>query len=612
MHEPTIDLKSISELQGFHFIIPSYQRGYRWGKTQVENLLNDIWDFHASIRDNEQKVGTFYCLQPLVVKKRNDSDHWEIIDGQQRLTTVYLVMKCFEKQLELIGVQPYKISFETRASNNDAYLATLDDAAATTNVDIYHMSAAVTTIREWFKTNRKPQELLHWLQTLTNNNQAGKNTRFIWYQIPQNEDPIDVFTRLNVGKIQLTNSELVRALFLSKSIVRAGETAAISNQLHIAENWDAYEQNLQKNAFWYFIHDGNNIPTNRIEYLFEQLTEQFLAAKQEKPDWQSDSNRIFHMYAERFGDSAIGHESSKTMWDEIRTLYLTLDEWYQDRTLYHLVGFLLNDGTPINVLRDHAQQCKKAEFSSYLKKTIYNSVFGNLKSGSSLHENIDRVLDTYSYQSSTERKKLRNILLLFNIATLLENTESNIRFAFDSFKKQKWDIEHIQPVADSRPERIEEQKQWVRNVFNLYCSNTVVSQKFQNHAATRGIFERYAISEAGIDDVELLFNNKHPDFFADFYNAVSALLGGTPSSDTIENLTLLDETTNRSIQNSMFPVKRGRILELDKGGTYIPLCTRNVFLKAYSSQLDEMLYWSQHDQDEYEKAIKMTLVKFFS
>lgn len=612
MAEPTIVLKSVSELQKFHFVIPSYQRGYRWGKTQVENLLNDIWDFHASIRDSDPKVGTFYCLQPLVVKKRIDDELWEIIDGQQRLTTVYLVMKCFEKQLELIGVQPYKISFETRSSSNDAYLETLNDADATKNVDIYHMSAAVTTIREWFRSKREPQELLHWLQTLTNNNQAGKNTRFIWYQIPQNEDPIDVFTRLNVGKIQLTNSELVRALFLSKSTVRAGETAALSNQLHIAENWDEYEQGLQKDAFWYFVHDGSNIPTNRIEFLFEQLTDQFLASKEVQPDWHTDPNRIFHMYAERFGDSPLGHESSKNMWDEIRTLYLTLDEWYQDRTLYHLVGFLLNDGTHINVLRDQALKCKKTEFSAFLKGMIYNSVFGSSKTGSSLQDNIDQMLDAYSYQSVPERKKLRSILLLFNIATLLENSESNIRFAFDSFKNQKWDIEHIQPVTDSRPERVEEQKRWVVNVFNLYHTNNTLKEKFLNHDDMHNLFERYAIPEAGISNIDAFFNNKHPEFFTDFYSAVTTILGGTPSSDTIENLTLLDESTNRSYQNSMFPVKRGRILELDRGGTYIPLCTRNVFLKAYSSQLDEMLFWSQHDQDEYERAIKKTLVQFFS
>ena len=52
-------------------------------------------------------------------------------------------------------------------------------------------------------------------------------------------------------------------------------------------------------------------------------------------------------------------------------------------------------------------------------------------------------------------------LLLFNVATLLQNRRSNLRFQFDSFKTGRWDIEHIRSVADDKPERYHQRKDWL-------------------------------------------------------------------------------------------------------------------------------------------------------
>jgi uncharacterized protein with ParB-like and HNH nuclease domain len=80
-------LKSVKQLFMHNFIIPSYQRGYRWTETQVVQLLDDIWQFY---KKEEKKTGEFYCLQPIVVKQLDDK--YEVIDGQQRLTTLFLII----------------------------------------------------------------------------------------------------------------------------------------------------------------------------------------------------------------------------------------------------------------------------------------------------------------------------------------------------------------------------------------------------------------------------------------------------------------------------------------------------------------------------------------
>ena len=69
---------------GMQFYVPNYQRGYRWKESQVQQLLNDIKEFDYE-KNNEKK---FYCLQPLVVTEDKENG-WVVIDGQQRLTTLF-------------------------------------------------------------------------------------------------------------------------------------------------------------------------------------------------------------------------------------------------------------------------------------------------------------------------------------------------------------------------------------------------------------------------------------------------------------------------------------------------------------------------------------------
>lgn len=103
MKENSISLKSINEILTFKFFIPSYQRGYRWTDRQVEDLLNDIYEFSKRPVKREEDI---YCLQPVVVKDRERK--WELIDGQQRLTTIYIILSFLQKR-------KFEIEFKTNS-----------------------------------------------------------------------------------------------------------------------------------------------------------------------------------------------------------------------------------------------------------------------------------------------------------------------------------------------------------------------------------------------------------------------------------------------------------------------------------------------------------------
>ena len=95
MSENKLVLKSINDLLGSKFYIPSYQRGYRWKNQQVKDLLKDLWEFKSNPPKHEDgKEKPFYCLQPVVIKP-TENDNWEVIDGQQRLTTILIILNYF-------------------------------------------------------------------------------------------------------------------------------------------------------------------------------------------------------------------------------------------------------------------------------------------------------------------------------------------------------------------------------------------------------------------------------------------------------------------------------------------------------------------------------------
>ena len=588
MSDPKVALKSISDLLKERFFIPSYQRGYRWTEIQVTDLLNDLWEFQAQ-SDKMEKSG-FYCLQPLVIKKKPD-ESWEVVDGQQRLTTIYLILTCHQQMVELaLGKKPFALSFETRAETSGTFLKDINPARSDENIDFYHISKAYEAIKAWFE-KRDPTHKVRLLQTLLNDDEVGRNVKVIWYELAESEVPTEAFTRLNIGKIPLTNAELIRALFLRSE--NFGLSTRDLQRLRIAQEWDQIEKSLQTDDFWYFIHSGQNPPANRIEYLFELMVDEAQPDKLQL----GDPYRSFHYYNALLKKTDKPGKQADQEWLNLKQFFMMLEEWFYNRSLYHLTGFLIHVGVSVAELRHEALQLPKSSFDRFLRQRIFRELFGvsvNGEQEDTLDSLIGLKLAELDYGSSKD--KLRSVLLLFNIATLLENDRSNLRFPFDSFKQEDWDIEHVCSVDSEKPDRPDTQKHWLEGVLKFYSEiNSDESGKPQIEA----VLASTPFDKAGFNQI---------------YDQLLQKFGEQESSEAdhrIENLTLLDQATNRSYKNAIFPVKRSRILSLDRSGTFVPLCTRNIFLKCYSKKLDRMLFWNKEDKSDYRQQIVATLTNFF-
>ena len=217
-------------------------------------------------------------------------------------------------------------------------------------------------------------------------------------------------------------------------------------------------------------------------------------------------------------------------------------------------------------------------------------------SNEKLTERIRDKLEDLEY--GKDNSDIRTLLLLFNVATILDNPQSNTRFQFDCFKKESWDIEHVRSVSQYQPQRHHERVAWLKNSLSYFQ----IQDKNQKLQQDINSFISLTQGEVDDDDFEALYKS----VLTEFKEA-----NEQEGDHSIANLTLLDQQTNRSYKNAVFAVKRQRIISLDQGGIFIPLCTRNVFLKCYSPDVENLIFWTDKDQKGYQNAIEETLGRFF-
>ena len=313
-----LKLKKINELQEYNFYIPAYQRGYRWSEKEVVDLLTDISEFKPrEVAHTDEK--TWYCLQPIVVKKRDD-EQYEVIDGQQRLTTIYLILH-FLNQRYVEKSKIFSLSYQTR-TNSSNFLENLSkDVESDENIDFFYISEAYKTVCNWFN---QPNFNINDFES-----KFKFDSKVIWYESNEN-DSIAIFTRINIGKIPLTNAELIKALFLNSSNFDKNEVDKIRlKQLEISTEWDNIEHSLQNEEFWYFLNE-NRVSTNRIEFIFNIMND-------EKD--QSDNYSTFRFFNKKFQNKT--QQTIENNWSEIKKYFQTFNEWFEERDLYHKIGYLI-------------------------------------------------------------------------------------------------------------------------------------------------------------------------------------------------------------------------------------------------------------------------------
>ena len=571
MTEDNIQLgvKLVGEITG-KFYVPSYQRGYRWDETQVCQLLND----------STENGDNAYCLQPLVVRKKTEGVY-ELIDGQQRLTTIYILMKyikdIYKPRLKL----NYTLTYETRQGSSD-FLMNMEEEKANDNIDYWFMYNTYKTIESWFKKqeekgNDQQAADLYALYFFPKvGNSIGGNVKFIWYEVQDldDKDSIALFTRLNIGRIPLTNAELIKALFLCNN-----KQMENRRQLEIALQWDTIERELHDEDFWYFLTKKKaESCATRIELLFD-----FFASNRSN---QKDPLSTFLYFNERKKKD----KDLSGLWEEILRYYYRLKEWYKKDALYHRIGYLVASGhMTMSQIVDATINLRKSAQEQLLDEEIKKSV------------KFKKAYSDLNYVNNYN--EISRLLLLFNVASVMNHTHS--RFPFRAYNTEQWSLEHIHP---QHPEDMKNDKklwnEWLR-IQKLSVEQMTVDDERDKGKKDALVAEAEAFiynERATKEDFKTL-SDKIVQFLSDKTEA--------DLTHSLSNMALLSKSQNSALNNSLFDAKRREIIEMDRRGEFIPYCTRNVFLKYYTApDKVQMAKWSEADREGYVAAMNKVLVHY--
>jgi hypothetical protein len=398
-----------------------------------------------------------------------------------------------------------------------------------------------------------------------------------------------------MGKIPLTSAELIKALFLrSKNFGDEDPETVNLQQLQLAAEWDSMEYALRNPSFWYFISDDTRDYPTRIEYLFE--------LKVGRPKSTYEKYHTFYEF-QKLMDS---DTSRQNLWLDVKKDFSTLNEWYEDHYLYHMVGFIITEGG-LSV-RDLLELYRDENMSKSLFKQTLNDKIKSM---------FKKDLVELDYENDKDKVHIRKILLLFNIKSIVDDGNSNYRFPFDCFKadKYKWDIEHIRSQGGDNIRQLDK-RPWLEEV-RQYLGKWFTESYTEPTGKTKTVSTNSRVDEAQsiISEINHVLHDKTIDdeAFDPLYKRISNFFeeGRVPEDiNSIGNLTLLDSGTNRGYKNAPFSIKRQTIIERDITGTFVPLCTKNVFLKYYSKNVISYDKWTVEDSKAYEEAIRQSLTTY--
>ena len=632
--------RTVNEIaQGqYTFRIPSFQRGYRWREEEINRMLNDIYN---ECKDNSQ---TKYYLQPIIVCKTKDETGNEIhnlIDGQQRITTLYLIYKVIvniRKNYNRNDIEPvkYKIEYEsedrqlakqfleniTELNDNNEIEIGSTTITASNNIDFYYMAEAYKKITKWFDESEEGDATT----ALDFRNFLKNNVMLIWYEINNENNGgktnEQLFCDINAGKIRLTNAELLKAVFLQNNPQEETLNKSEISKKEIALQWIEFERELHNKSFWYFLTNSHieNYPT-RIDILFDMMANK-------NPGEYTDEYYTFYTLYDKIEK---GKQTAINLWQEIVTNFLLLRDWYNNDDLYNKIGYLIASGskTLIDIFNLYKSRYKekddniiqinsKEDFNTQLDKWITESIEPPKEDESYLK---------WSYESDQE--KIKALLLLFNVLSVgkfknrvkfdenereEENTPYKERFPFDKYKekttdikKQKnvfWSLEHIDPQDNENCPLIteEEWKTWLREHVKLF-----EKLKESNNEEDKN---QYEFMKSLLENKDIGVKG---EVFHKYRNRILELLKNTDEDrkeylHRLDNMALLCTHHNAALSNSLFYAKREKIISMDKKGSYIPFCTRMVFYKYYTVNPDtDYCKWQKTDRENYLKEIYRTI-----
>ena len=253
----------------------------------------------------------------------------------------------------------------------------------------------------------------------------------LWYEAPKEVDSTDLFTRLNVGRIPLTDAELVKALLLSRGQPAGSDRSRPGDRG--ALGWHRAGPEVARSLV---VRDRRS-------------------RKRRRP---TSASCWTHSPADPAGVSAPSstrsrpcggriEEDPQAFWREVVDLHSLVLGWYEDRDLFHKVGYLIAVGRTFEELVELSKDKGRSAFEAALDEEIR----------AHLGSHADDVADL-TYTS----RKTSDVLLLMNVETIRAMQDSSERYSFRAHAAGAWSLEHIHAQNAEALNTVEQWTAWLR------------------------------------------------------------------------------------------------------------------------------------------------------
>lgn len=602
-----------SYLCGRKYAIPPYQRGYKWEPKDIERLLKDIHDFIPN-----EELDLFYCLQNITLVEANDGTTFNVVDGQQRLTTLTVILSYFGEFSLIKEKLSYNVRKETEEflsefifkQSNLRNIKSWDDFRALNAEngkdydyqDIYYLFAAYKTVCQWFEEHplsidSMKDKILNHLKLIVN--------------LPKNIEEQELFENLNGKRVPLDGADLIRALIITRvAKTEVGELDDTTKQnVLINERRIKIGMMLDSINHWWS-------EENKKEY-FRQFTKETKITDTSSANFDDKTypiNGLYKLYSLIYNSGRISmdfFEKKSTeagFLQELQMLQRTIENWYNDKTLYHLILF-----TGLYASHENKDKGWSAlSFSDIYKLWKENhrkDFISHLKERIAANENFDKLLNQAKISDEENEKNafqedcFGNKPAFVMVSTLIDiiniiSSNSSTKLPARYFKAYKEDLEHIfpqTPIADKIKDKVKQTQILLQylEIINQYAKN-----------------EHIDIKEEDID-----WDNK--TWKDNIKETLKSKFGSLMPINSLGNLCLLNESVNRAYGNDFFLEKRIDIMRKAQDGYFIRPHVYEAFNKIYLERQDEidmkmMVRWDKADILARRKYIILQISKFLS
>lgn len=570
-----------SYLQGKTYSIPPYQRGYKWDTKDIERLLKDINEFSPN-----EDLNLFYCLQNITLVESQDSKTFNVVDGQQRLTTITVILS-YLNEYELINE---KLQYNVRKETEEFLKEYIFKPNELKNIQNWEHFLEITSIegkdydyQDVFYLFNAYKAIQTWFETYPNSVTAMKdkilNHVKLIVNLPKNIEEQELFENLNGKRVPLDGADLIRALIITR--VAKKEIGDIDDSIkqNVLINERRVKIGLMLDRINHWWADENK------KNYFHQFTKESKVPDEESISFNDVTypiNHLYKLYVLAYGEGVLDMEFFEKkviedgFLDELQLLQRTMENWYNDKELYHLILFTSIYARekikeePVLSFKELLQRWKKLyrkDFIRFLKKRIASTeVFNDLINQS---ERCKEENEKTAFLENWYDNKLITVSVLLDIISILSSNSTCLPARH--FKAYKEDLEHIfpqTPVGDRIKDKIK-QTQILKEYIDIINQSLSEEEKIY------------------IDDCDIDWENQN--WKDDIKSRINNRIEKVIPVNSLGNMCVLHESVNRGYGNDFFLEKRIDIMRKSQEGFFIRPHVYDAFNKIFLERHDESI-----------------------